>query len=71
MSQFIDVKNRKVTQAKDDLGTGNHKIVYKSFTDVDGFKEFFAYRGKEIIQLSPGSLQAEFLLTGLTQVPYI
>ncbi len=61
MSQLIDVNKSKVTQEKNDLGTGNHKIVYKSFTDLDRFKEFFVYRGHEIIQLSPGSLQAEFL----------
>ena len=61
MSQFIDVNNSKVTQTKDDPGTDDRKILYKSFTDVDSFKEFFAYRGHEIIQLSPGSLQGQFL----------
>ncbi len=71
MSQFIDVKNSKVTQAKDDLGTGNHKIVYKSFTDVDGFQEFVAYRGHEIIQLSPGSLQASFFSIQVGEIYFI
>jgi len=55
------VNNSQTTQVEDNTGTGNQKIVSKSFTDVDGFKEFFEYQGKEIIQLSPGSLQAEFL----------
>ncbi|NEP01448.1 MAG: AraC family transcriptional regulator [Symploca sp. SIO2E9] len=57
----MDVNKSKVTQTKDDPGTSNQKIVSKSFTDVDSFKEFFEYENKEIIQLSPGSLQAEFL----------
>jgi len=61
MSLLIDVNNSQITQAEDEPGTGDPKIVSKSFTDVDGFKEFFEYQGKEIIQLTPGSLQAEFL----------
>ena len=61
MTLLIDVNHSKTTQAEDADGIGNQKIVSKSFTDLDGFKEFFEYRGKKIIQLSPGSLQAEFL----------
>ncbi len=61
MSVLRDIKNSKITQAEDDPGTGNHKIVSKSFTDVDNFKAFFEYKNKEIIQLTPGSLQGEFL----------
>ncbi len=61
MSLLIDANNSQTTQAEDAPGTGNQNIVSKSFTDVDGFKAFFEYQGKEIIQLSPGSLQAEFL----------
>ncbi|WP_424095913.1 helix-turn-helix domain-containing protein [Moorena producens] len=61
MSLLIDANKSKTTQAEDDPGTGNQKIVSKSFTDVDTFKEFFEYQNKEIIQLSPGPLQAEFL----------
>lgn len=61
MSLLIDVNNSKTTQAEDDPGTGNQNIFSKSFTDVDSFKEFFEYQNKEIIQLSPGPLQAEFL----------
>ncbi|NEQ65252.1 MAG: helix-turn-helix domain-containing protein [Symploca sp. SIO2D2] len=57
----MDINKSNITQAKDNPGTSNHKIVSKSFTEVDGFKEFFEYQGKEIIQLSAGSLQAEFL----------
>lgn len=57
----MDINKSKITQAKDDAGTGDLKIVCKSFTDTDDFKEFFEYQNKEIIQLSPGSLQAEFL----------
>ncbi|NET42857.1 AraC family transcriptional regulator [Okeania sp. SIO2B3] len=57
----MDVNKSTITQAKDDPGTGNQKIVSKSFTDVDNFKEFFEYKNKEIIQLTPGSLQGEFL----------
>ncbi|NES64904.1 MAG: helix-turn-helix transcriptional regulator [Okeania sp. SIO2D1] len=36
-------------------------MICKSFTDVDSFKEFFEYKNKEIIQLTPGALHAEFL----------
>ncbi|MGD1701127.1 helix-turn-helix domain-containing protein [Dapis sp. BLCC M229] len=57
----MNTKNSKVAQAKDTPGTGNQKIICKSFTDVDGFKEFFADRGREIVQISPGFLQAEVL----------
>ena len=57
----MDENKSKTSQAKDAPGTDNKKIVSKSFTDTDGFKEFFEYQGKEIIQLTPGSLQAEFL----------
>ena len=61
MSLLIYANNSKTTQAEDDPGTGNQNIFSKSFTDVDTFKEFFEYQNKEIIQLSPGPLQAEFL----------
>ena len=61
MSLLIDANKSTITQAEEELRTGDRKIVSKSFTDVDVFKEFFGYQGKEIIQLSPGSLQAEFL----------
>ncbi|NEP53339.1 MAG: helix-turn-helix transcriptional regulator [Moorea sp. SIO3C2] len=61
MSLLIDANKSKTTQAEDDPGTGNQNIVSKSFTDFDSFKEFFDYQNKEIIQLSPGPLQAEFL----------
>ncbi len=57
----MDANNREINQAKDDLGAGNQKVVCKSFSDVDDFKAFFEYKNKEIVQLSPGSLQAEFL----------
>ncbi len=57
----MDINKSKMTQTKDDPGTSNHKIVCKSFTDMDGLKDFVAYRGYEIIQLTPGSLQAGFL----------
>ncbi|NEP37978.1 MAG: helix-turn-helix transcriptional regulator, partial [Okeania sp. SIO2H7] len=39
----------------------NPKIISKSFRDVENFKEFFEYKNKEIIQLTPGSVKAEFL----------
>ena len=55
------MNNSQTTQIEDNPETGNQKIISKSFTDLDGFKEFFEYQKKEIIQLSPGSLQAEFL----------
>ncbi len=57
----MDINKSKMTQTKDDPGTSNHKIVCKSFTDMDGLKDFVAYRGYEIIQLTPGSLEAGFL----------
>jgi AraC family transcriptional regulator, ethanolamine operon transcriptional activator len=71
MSLLINVNKSKITQAEEEFGTGDRKIFSKSFTDLDGFKEFFEYQGKEIIQLSPGPLQAEFLSTGLTQRHHI
>ncbi|WP_424101331.1 helix-turn-helix domain-containing protein [Moorena producens] len=61
MTLLIDANNSKTTQAEDDPGTENQKIVYRSFTHLDGFKEFIDYQKMEMIQLSPGPLQAEFL----------
>ena len=61
MTLLIDANNSKTTQAEDDPGTGNQKIVSKSITDVDSVKEFFKYKNREIIQLTPGPLQAKFL----------
>lgn len=57
----MDVNDRKIARDRNNIETGDRKIVSRSFTDLDGFKAFFEYQGKEIIQLSPGSLQAEFL----------
>ncbi len=56
----MDINKSEITQTKNNSETSNQKIVSKFFTDVDGFKEFFGYRRLEIIQLTPGSLQAEF-----------
>ncbi|NEQ67207.1 MAG: helix-turn-helix domain-containing protein [Symploca sp. SIO2D2] len=61
MALVVDAKSDNTFQAEDNSRASNHKIISKSFTDVDGFKEFFKYKNKEIIQLTPGSLQAEFL----------
>ena len=61
MSVLKDTNNSKIAQSEDAPGTGNHKIFSKSFTDVDNFKEFFEYKNKEIIQLTPGPLEGEFL----------
>ncbi len=61
MSVLRDTNNSKTTQSEDSPGTGHHKMVSKSFTDVDKFKEFFDYQNKEIIQLTSGSFQGEFL----------
>ncbi|NEP34189.1 MULTISPECIES: AraC family transcriptional regulator [unclassified Moorena] len=61
MTLLIDANNSKTTQPEDDPGTGNQNIVSKSITDVDSVKEFFKYKNREIIQLSPGPLQAKFL----------
>jgi len=61
MALVVDAKSDNTFHAEDNSRTSNHKIISKSFRDVDGFKEFFEYQGKEIIQLSPGSLEAEFL----------
>ena len=55
----MNINNTQTTQAKDELGISNPKIISKSFTDVEHFKEF--YRRHEIIQLTPGSLEASFL----------
>ncbi|WP_240038807.1 helix-turn-helix domain-containing protein [Okeania hirsuta] len=61
MSLLMDANNSQTTQAKDELGISNPKIISKSFRDIENFKEFFKYKNKEIIQLTPGSLQGEFL----------
>lgn len=52
-------KKSKVSQNKS--GTDNQQITSLSFTDVDGFTEFFGFRGMHLIQLTAGSLQCEFL----------
>ena len=57
----MDINNSQTTETQDDRGISNQKIVSKKFTDVDDFKEFFEYKNKEIIQLTPGSLHGEFL----------
>ncbi len=57
----MDINKNKITQIKDDPGRSNLKIISKYFRDIDVFKECAAYYGREIIQLSPGSLQAGFL----------
>ena len=67
----MDINCIKTTKDNDDFGTGNQNIFSSSFTDVDGFKELFAYRGVEIIQLSPGSLQAEFLSIQVGDIYFI
>ncbi|MGD1809164.1 helix-turn-helix domain-containing protein [Dapis sp. BLCC M126] len=57
----MDINNSKISQPEDAPGMGNPKIISKSFRDVENFKEFFEYKNKEIIQLTPGSVKAEFL----------
>ncbi len=61
MSVLRHTNNSKIVQAEDDPGMGNPKIISKSFRDIENFKEFFEYKNKEIIQLTPGSVKAEFL----------
>ncbi len=51
----------KTSQPKDAPGTDNPKIIYRSFTHLDGFKEFIDYQKMEMIQLTPGPLQGELL----------
>ncbi len=58
---FRDTNNSKITQSEDSPGTDHHKIVSKSFRDIENFKEFFEYKNKEMIQLTPGSFLGEFL----------
>ena len=67
----MDINKRKITQTKNNSGTGNLKIVSKLFTDIDGFKEFVAYSGLEIIQLTPGSLEASYLLIQVGDIHFI
>ncbi len=67
----MDINKSKMTQTKDDPGTSNHKIVCKSFTDMDGLKDFVAYRGYEIIQLTPGSLEASFFSIQVGEIYFI
>ncbi|WP_287243507.1 MULTISPECIES: AraC family transcriptional regulator [unclassified Okeania] len=61
MSVLRDTNNSRIVQAEDAPGMSNPKIISKSFRDVENFKEFFEYKNKEIIQLTPGSVKAEFL----------
>ncbi|WP_287276943.1 MULTISPECIES: AraC family transcriptional regulator [unclassified Okeania] len=61
MSVLRDTNNSRIVQAEDVPGMSNPKIISKSFRDVENFKEFFEYKNKEIIQLTPGSVKAEFL----------
>ncbi|EGJ30548.1 AraC-type DNA-binding domain-containing protein [Moorena producens 3L] len=67
----MDVSDRKVARDRTNIETSDRKIVSKSFTDLDGFKEFFDYQGKEIIQLTPGSLQAEFLSIQMSDFHFV
>ncbi|MDJ0517434.1 MAG: AraC family transcriptional regulator [Trichodesmium sp. MO_231.B1] len=67
----MNIKNSKTTQTQDDPGIGNPKIISKSFTDVEHFKEFSNYKNKEIIQLTPGSVQAEFLLIQVGDIFFV
>lgn len=57
----MDVNHSKITDNSDDFQTSNQKIFSLSFTDGDGFNEFFVYRGLEIIQLNSGSFKGQFL----------
>ncbi|MGD1714421.1 helix-turn-helix domain-containing protein [Dapis sp. BLCC M172] len=65
----MNINNTQTTQAKDELGISNPKIISKSFTDVEHFKEF--YRRHEIIQLTPGSLQGSFLSIQLGNLYFV
>ncbi|NET80066.1 MULTISPECIES: AraC family transcriptional regulator [Okeania] len=67
----MNIKNSKTTQDHLEYGTSNHNIVSKSFTDVDAFQEFFAYRGVEIIQLTPGSLEGSFFSIQVGDIYFI
>ncbi|MDJ0556686.1 MAG: AraC family transcriptional regulator [Microcoleaceae cyanobacterium MO_207.B10] len=67
----MDINKSQITQTKDDSGTSNLKIVSKCFTDVDGFKELVAYSGLEIIQLSPGFLEAGFFWIQVGDIHFI
>lgn len=67
----MNVKESKTNQDKDRSGTGSQKIFSFSFTDVDRFTEFFAYRGVQIIQLTAGSLQSEFLSIQIGKLYFI
>ncbi|NEQ96842.1 MAG: hypothetical protein F6K30_08980, partial [Cyanothece sp. SIO2G6] len=50
---------------------GRARILSKAFTDMDDFRLFFAYRRNEIVQLSPGPLQAEFLSVQLGKLYFV
>ncbi|MGD1703000.1 helix-turn-helix domain-containing protein [Dapis sp. BLCC M229] len=67
----MDINNSKITQTQDNYGTSNLKIVSKSFTDVDAFKEFFAHRRREVIQISSGSLEAEVLSIQVGEIYFV
>lgn len=62
-------KKSKVSQDKS--GTDNQQITSLSFTDVDGFTEFFGYRGMHLIQLTTGPLQCEFLSIQIGELHFI
>ncbi|MEB3191029.1 MAG: AraC family transcriptional regulator [Snowella sp.] len=62
-------KKSKVSQDK--YGTDNQQITSLSFTDMDHFTEFFAYGGMQIIQLTTGPLQCEFLSIQIGELHFI
>lgn len=58
----MDVSDRKTARSRDNIGTGDRQITSKVFTDLDNFREFFRFRGHEMIQLNSGSLEGGFFL---------
>jgi len=57
----MSLKQSSLSQEQNQSGTGSQRVLSRRFTDVDDFTDFFAYRQMQLMQLTPGSLQSEFL----------
>jgi AraC family ethanolamine operon transcriptional activator len=64
----MDVSDRRIARSQDNIGTSNLQITSKTFTDLDHFREFFRFRGHEMIQLNSGYLEGGFFLIKLSDL---
>ena len=57
----MGVKKIRLKQQLSQSGTIDRMIVSQHFTDVEQFADFFTYNQMQLIQLTPGPLQSDFL----------